>query len=91
MTGAWTAVGAVVAVSDLWLLAICWGQRVILGGVLGATGFALALFAIASGPTGSEGEHALLVAIALLVIGVGLYGLGRALEQLLDEGPREES
>jgi hypothetical protein len=91
MTGALAAGGAAIAVGDLWLIAICWRRRAVLGGVLGAVGIPLVVFAIASGPTVDPGEGTLVIALALLIIGVGLYGLGQALERLLDEGPDEKA
>ena len=90
VTGPLLALGAAVAVGDLWLIATCWSHRAVLGGVLGAAGIALVAFAIASGPTSPGGKGALLIAAALLIIGAGLYRLGQALERLLDEGPDEE-
>jgi len=87
MTAALTAGGAAIAVGDLCLIAICWRRRSVLGGVLGAAGIPLVVFAIAAGPTGDRAEATLAIALALLIIGVGLYGLGQALERLLDGGP----
>ena len=87
MTGALAAGGAAIVVGDLWLAAICWRRRAVLGGVLGAVGIPLAVFAVVSGPTVEPGEGTLAIALALLVIGVGLYGLGLALERLLEEDP----
>ena len=87
MTGVLDAGGAAIVVGDLWLLAICWRRRVVLGAVLGAVGIPLVVFAIASGPTVAHGQGTLLIALALLIIGVGLYGLGQALERLLADGP----
>jgi len=91
MTGALAAGGAAIAIGDLLLIAICWRRRAVLGGVLGAAGIPLVVFAIASGPTVDPGEGTLAIALALLIIGVGLYGIGQALERLLEEGPDEEA
>ena len=90
MTGGLVAGGAAIVVGDLWLIAICWRRRAVLGGVLGLAGVALVVLAIVSGPTIGSGEGTLALALALLIIGVALYGLGQALERLLDEGPDEE-
>jgi len=90
MTGALAAAGAAIGVGDLWLLAICWRGRTVLGGVLGAVGIPLVVFAIASGPTVGAGEATLAIALALLVIGAVLYGLGQAVERLLEERPDED-
>jgi hypothetical protein len=49
----------------------------------------LVLLAIAAGPAQARGEQALAVAAILLVIGTALYGLGQAMQPLLDEGPEE--
>ncbi|HEY2398184.1 MAG TPA: hypothetical protein VGH78_04245 [Solirubrobacteraceae bacterium] len=91
MTGAAVAGGASIAVGDLLLIAICWRRRAVLAGVLGAAGIPLAVFAIASGPTVDGPEGTLAIALALLIIGVGLYGIGQLLERVLDEGPDEEA
>jgi hypothetical protein len=91
MTGALAAGGVAIAVGDLLLTAICWRRRTVLGGVAGAVGIPLVLFAITSGPTSDRGKATLAIALALLIIGVGLYGLGQAFERLLDEGPDEKA
>ena len=59
--------------------------------LLGAAGIPLVVFAIASGPTGYPGDGSLAIALALLIIGVVVYGVGQALERLLDEQPDEEA
>jgi hypothetical protein len=56
--------------------------------VLGAVGIPLVAFAIVSGPT-TTGEGALAIALAMLIVGVALYGLGQAIERLLG-GPSDE-
>jgi hypothetical protein len=91
MTIALAAAGAAIVVGDLWLVAICWRRRAVLGGFLGAAGIPLAVFAIASGPTVEAGRGTLAIALALLVIGGVLYGLGQAIERLLDQRPDEET
>ena len=91
MTGALAAGAVAIAVGDLWLIAICWRRRAVLGGVLGAVGIPLVVFAIASGPTSDPGKGTLATALALLIIGIALYSLGQALERLLDEGPDENA
>jgi hypothetical protein len=91
MTGALTAGGVVIAVGDLWLIAVCWRQRAVLAGVLGVAGIALAVFAIVSGRTVEPAEGTLTVALALLIIGAGLYRLGQATERLLSDGPDDET
>ncbi|HEY2435571.1 MAG TPA: hypothetical protein VGH93_00210 [Solirubrobacteraceae bacterium] len=85
MKGTLIAAGASIAVGDLWLIAICWRHRAVLAGLLGAVGIPLVVFAIASGPTVDRPEGTLAIALALLIVGVGLYGLGQLLERLLDE------
>src|ERR1700740_1553681 len=91
MRGALAAGGAAIAVGDLWLIAICWRRRAVLGGVLGAAGIAFVVFAIASTPTVETGKGTLAIALALLVIGAVLYGLGQAVERLLEERPDEHA
>ena len=83
-------VGVAIAVGDVGLVACCWRRRAVLAGVSGVAGIPLVAFAIASGPTGIGAEGALVIALALLVIGAGLYGIGQALERLLDKEPDEE-
>lgn len=90
MTGL-AAAGAAIAVGDLWLIATCWKRRAVLGGVLGAVGIPLVVFDIASRPSLDRGAGPLAIALALLIIGVVLYGLGQALERLLDKGPDEKT
>ncbi|HEX9482596.1 MAG TPA: hypothetical protein VF927_10890 [Solirubrobacteraceae bacterium] len=90
MTGALIAGGASIAVGDLWLIAISWRHRAVLAGMLGAAGIPFVVFAIASGPTAYRPEGTLAIAFALLIVGVGLYGLGHVLERLLEKGPDEE-
>ena len=89
MVAALAAGGVAVAVADLWLAAICWKRQTVLGSVLGGVGIPLVAFAIESGPTGSAGEGALVIALILLLLGGALYVLGQALEPLLDEEPEE--
>jgi len=89
MVAALAAGGVAVAVADLCLVAISWKRQTVLGSVLGAVGIPLVAFAIASGPTGSAGEGALVIALILLLVGGALYALGHALEPLLDEEPEE--
>jgi hypothetical protein len=91
MTGALAAGGAAIAVSDVWLIAICWRRRAVLGGVLGAAGIPLVVFGIASAPTDDPGRATLAIALALLIIGVALYVLGQAVDRLLKQGHDEEA
>jgi uncharacterized SAM-binding protein YcdF (DUF218 family) len=91
MTDALVTGGAAIAVGDVGLVAICWRRQAVLGGVLGAVGIPLVVFAIVSGPTADPGEGALTIALVLLIIGVALYVLGQALERLLEERPDEEA
>ena len=88
MLAALAAGSAVIAAGDVGLIVVCWKHRAVLAGLLGTAGIALVAFAVASGLTGSVGEGALAIAAITLVLGFGLYGLGQALERLLDgEGP----
>ena len=91
MTGALAAGGAAIAVGDMWLLAICWRRRAVLGGVLGAFGIPLVVFAIVTGPNVDRREATLAIALALLIVGFGLYGLGQVFERLLEAGSDEEA
>jgi hypothetical protein len=89
MAVALTVVGAAIALGEVSLIVVCWRRRAVLGGVLGVGGIALVAFAIASGPTADFAEGALGVALALLIVGVVLYGLGQRFERLLDDEPDE--
>lgn len=91
MTVALAAGGAAIAVGDLWLIAICWRRRTVLGAVLGAAGIPLVIFALVSGPNVDRADGTLALALALLITGVGLYGLGQALERLLEDAPDEDA
>jgi hypothetical protein len=90
MTGVFIAGAVVITVGDLWLVAICWRRRAVLGGLLGAAGIPLVVFAFASGRGGSGARGALVIALLLLGIGAGLYALGQRFERLLDEPPDGE-
>src|ERR1700740_3822805 len=83
MRGALAAAGAAITIGDLWLIAICWRRRAVLGGVLGAAGIPLVVLGVGSGPNADPGERTLAVALALLIVGAVLYALGQRLERLL--------
>jgi hypothetical protein len=82
--GALAAGAVAIVIGDLLLVAISWKSRTVLGGVGGVVGVPLVVFAIASGPTGSAAEAALVIALIFLIVGTALYGLGRSFERLLD-------
>lgn len=90
MTSVLAIAGAAIVAADLGLVAICWRHQTVLGGVLGAAGVPLVMFAIAFGPTGTTQDGILAIALVLLIVGAALYSLGQALERLLDDGPGEE-
>ena len=90
MTGARTAAAILVAAGDVWLIVACWKRRSVLGGILGACGIPLVALSVAAGPSQGASEHALLIAAIALVIGTALYGLGQALERLLDDGLEDD-
>lgn len=79
------AAGGAIAAGDLWLVVVCWKRRTVLGGLAGAVGIPLVALAIASGARDSAGEGALVIALVLLFVGVGLYVLGQVFERLLDD------
>jgi hypothetical protein len=68
------------------LIVICWKSRTVLGGVLGAVAIALVVIAVTAKPAGGAPRAWLGVALAVLLIGVVLYVLGRLVDRLLDEG-----
>jgi hypothetical protein len=77
---------ALVAGSAL-LVVIGWRSRTALAGLLGVVGFVLAGSTILSGPAARAGEYMLAGAGAALALGSALYGIGRALQRLLDREP----
>jgi hypothetical protein len=81
------AAGVLIALGDVCLVVTCWRNQVVLGGLLGAAGIPLVVLAATSGFDDSASKYALLGAGIALVIGTALYGLGHALERLLDEEP----
>jgi peptidoglycan/LPS O-acetylase OafA/YrhL len=89
LPAALTAAGVAIAAGDLWLVLICWKRRSVLGGLLGAISMAIVAFAIFSGPSHGRGKDALAIAAIALVIATALYGLGQALQRLLDEEPED--
>ena len=91
MLAALAAGSAVIAAGDVGLIVVYWKHRAVLAGVLGTVGIALVAFAIASGLTGSVGGGALVIAVITLVVGFCLYGLGQALERLLDGEQKGEA
>lgn len=82
---------ALIGAAGVWLIVVCWRTRTVLGGLLAAVAIGLAAFAAASGPKGSYGKWALIIALVVLIVGVVLYGLGRAFDRLLDDGPEHDS
>ncbi len=84
-----TFAGAAIAAGDLWLVVRCWKTRSVLAGVLAVAGIPVVVFAIVSGPTRGAGQRALVGALIALLIGAAIYGLGQALERLLDNGPED--
>jgi len=91
MTGVLTIAGLVIAAGDVSLVVACWKGRSVLGGVLGATGIPLVVYAIVAGPSHGTGKQALVIAAIALVVGTALYGLGQAFERLLDDGPEDDA
>jgi hypothetical protein len=84
-----TLIGAsvLIALGDTCLVVTCWRNRVVLGGLLGAAGIPLVVFAVTSGLERAASKYALLGAGIALAIGTALYALGHVLERLLDEEP----
>ena len=85
-TALWLAAGAI-AFGDMWLTAICIRQKVVLGGVTGIAGLALFAFAASRGVSGDAAHTAIGFALVFLILGTALLGLGRYLQQLLDDPP----
>ena len=91
MEAALTAGGVLIALGDVALVAICWRDKSVLGGMLGLVGIPLALFSRLDAGTRASSEQALVIAAGALVLGAALVALGRALERLLDTEPEDEA
>ena len=89
MVGALAAGAVAVAAGDLLLVAISFNSRTVLAGVGGVVGIPLVAITIATGLTGGRAEAALVIALIFLIVGLALYGLGRAFERLLDADPED--
>ena len=83
------AIGLTIAAAGIALVVICWKTRTVLGGLLGAISVSLAVLAIASGPARGKSDYPLVGAGVALVIGTALYGIGHAVQRLLDDEPPE--
>jgi hypothetical protein len=90
-SGLTVAMVAAVGTAALALIVVCWKSRTVLGGVLGAVAIALVVVALTMKPTGGARGSWLGVALAVLLIGVVLYVLGRFADRLLDEDPDARS
>ncbi len=91
MTAVLAAGSLAILAADVWLVVLCWQHRTVLGGVAGAVSGSLVVFALLSGLTGGSDEASLAIALMFLVLGACLYGLGHALEGLLDEEAESET
>ena len=91
MNAARAAAALLIVAGDIWLCVACWKRQTVLGGLLGAASIAAVIVGIGSGSGGQLGNYSLGGAAAALVIGTALYGIGRALERLLDEGAGPEA
>lgn len=85
MAGWAIAAALAVGTAHACLVVACWKRRSILGGVCGAAGVALVVFAISSGPATGTGEGSLVIALVVLLIGTVLLGIGQAVWRLLDD------
>jgi anaerobic C4-dicarboxylate transporter len=89
VAGVLSAASVAIACGDLVLVVFCWRRRSVLGGLLGAVGIPLVVFAIVSAPTRGAREVLLVIAAIVLAIGIVLYCLGQVLQRLLDEEPED--
>lgn len=81
---AWlAAAAAIVAAADCWLAVVTWSRRAVLAGVLAVAGPGFVGFALASGLRG-DAPPAVLIALALLIVACAPFGLGQAVQRLLD-------
>jgi hypothetical protein len=90
--GAMLALAAAVALglAGLWLAAVCWRRRSVLGVLCGIVGTASAIGAAATGSAGHGARAALAGSAAAVAIGTVLLALGQAVQRLLDEQPGED-
>jgi hypothetical protein len=80
------AAAVLLAAAGLWLAAVCWRRRSVLGLVCAVAGIALAVTA-GTGPAGSGATDELAGALAAILIGAVLLALGQAIQKMLDETP----
>jgi hypothetical protein len=81
------AIGVAITLCDLLLVVRCWRSRTILGGLLGALGLLLVGLAVAGHPNSPASRYELIGAGVALAIGTALYGIGQALQRLLEDDP----
>jgi uncharacterized membrane protein YczE len=86
-----TIAGVTVATADLWLGVISWKRRSVLTGALGAIGIPVVAFSVLEDPTHAAHEEALAIATIMLIVGIVLYGIGEAIQRLLDTEPDEHA
>ena len=85
------AIAVAITAADIALVVICWKTRTVLGGLLGAISLGLVALAIVSGPARGRSDPPLAGAGVALGIGAALYGIGHALQRLLDDEPSEST
>jgi hypothetical protein len=80
------AAAVLLTAASLWLAAVCWRQRSVLGLVCAVAGTASAVLA-GTDPAGRATTDALAGALAAILIGAVLSALGQAIQRMLDETP----
>jgi hypothetical protein len=85
VSAALTIVGFLVALGDVSLVVACWRSRTVLGGVLGGSGFVLAVLTLLRGD--AHGGYLILIAAVLLAVGTAVYFIGQAVDRLLQDAP----
>jgi hypothetical protein len=90
LTAILTGAGLVVLAGDLLLIVACLETQSALAGTLAAVGIPAIVLAIVAGASDRTGRYALAIGAFTLLLGTVLYGLGQAVERLLDAEPDDE-
>jgi peptidoglycan/LPS O-acetylase OafA/YrhL len=82
-----TLTAVAVAAADLGLGVISWKRRSVLPGLLAVLSIPVVAFSVFGDPTRPAHEAALVIAAIMLVVAIALYGIGQAIQRLLDSEP----
>jgi len=91
VAGIRVAASAAIGAADIWLVVVCWRRRAVVGGLCGATTIVLLIVASASGLSASTETDALFGSFLSLTVGTMLFGLGQAVQRLLEHEPEDRA